>query len=74
MRKVGNRLAVKAPVTKLAQSIPQPESPPPRAPIPKPSAHAGGTGTFTCSICRKSFNSKDELELHIETDHKARRR
>lgn len=27
-------------------------------------------GTFTCSVCGKSFNTQSELDLHTSTAHK----
>ena len=30
----------------------------------------GNGGRFVCKICKKSFNSKVELEMHVESLHK----
>jgi hypothetical protein len=55
--------------------LPNPERPQPRTPVPE-NAQASASedkGKYVCQKCKKSFNSKDELELHIETAHKARK-
>ncbi len=31
----------------------------------------GGDGRFVCQICKKSFNSKVMLEMHVESLHEA---
>jgi hypothetical protein len=46
-----------------------PEKAPPNVPIPGEPTVEGGTDLFICEICGKVFNSKDELQLHIQTDH-----
>jgi hypothetical protein len=47
---------------------PHPERPPPNVPIPgEPSG--GETGAFVCKKCGKTFNSKDELQVHMKMDH-----
>lgn len=48
---------------------PHPERPPPNVPIPGEPTVEGGTDLFICEICGKVFNSKDELQLHLQTDH-----
>jgi hypothetical protein len=58
--------------------IPQPPSPhpeklPSKVPIPGEPTPSG-SGIFQCKICGKKFNSKDELELHIKTDHELMRK
>ncbi len=60
---------------------PRPERPPPEIPNPEPEPQpeektkVGGdvAEAFKCQKCGKTFNSKDELDLHIETDHKSRK-
>jgi hypothetical protein len=54
---------------------PNPERSPPLNPNPEETPTSAGSSTenYVCQICKKSFNSKDELELHIETDHKTRK-
>jgi len=34
----------------------------------------GDGGRFVCQTCKKSFNSKVELEMHIESQHEATNR
>jgi len=46
-----------------------PEKAPPNVPIPGEPTVEGGTDLFICEICGKVFNSKDELQLHLHTDH-----
>jgi len=46
-----------------------PEKAPPNIPIPGEPTVEGGTDLFICEVCGKVFNSKDELQLHILTDH-----
>ncbi len=49
---------------------PHPEKMPPKIPIPgEPSS--GEVSVFICKICGKHYDSKEELELHIKTDHKS---
>lgn len=53
-----------------APNIPQPN---PVGP-PSPEAAAGDDRVaYVCPKCKKVFNSKDELELHMETDHQSRK-
>ena len=33
----------------------------------------GEGGRFVCQICKKSFNSKVELDMHVESLHQARK-
>jgi len=54
-------------------SGPSPGEPPPNIPIPGEPSIGGEDALFTCKICGKSFNSKDELELHKKTDHPDRK-
>jgi hypothetical protein len=46
-----------------------PEKAPPNVPIPGEPTVEGGTDLFICEVCGKVFNSKDELQLHLQTDH-----
>ena len=48
-----------------------PERPPPNVPIPGEPSGGGEAGAFVCKICCKSFNSKDELRVHVKMDHKS---
>jgi Zinc-finger of C2H2 type len=34
----------------------------------------GEGGRFVCQICKKSFNSKAELDMHVESLHEATKR
>jgi hypothetical protein len=34
----------------------------------------GEGGRFECRICKKSFNSKVELEMHVESLHETKKR
>jgi len=59
---------------------PRPEMPPPQIPNPEPTPKPKGETisgdkleAYKCKICGKTFDSKDELELHIKTDHKSRK-
>jgi hypothetical protein len=47
---------------------PHPEKPPPNIPIPGDNV-LEGVGSFVCKKCGKTFNSKNELKLHMQTDH-----
>ncbi len=49
---------------------PHPEKPPPNVPIPG-EASSGEVSVFICKICGKHYDSKEELELHMKTDHKS---
>jgi transposase-like protein len=51
------------------------ERPTPKTPVPENAQTSTGDkqGKYVCQKCKKSFNSKDELELHIETLHKTRK-
>jgi hypothetical protein len=51
-----------------------PGGPPPNIPIPGEPTIGGESELSSCKICGKSFNSKDELELHIKTDHSDRKK
>jgi transposase-like protein len=46
-----------------------------KTPVPENAQTSTGDkqGKYVCQKCKKSFNSKDELELHIETLHKTRK-
>jgi hypothetical protein len=33
----------------------------------------GEGGNFVCQICAKSFNSKTELDMHVESQHKPKK-
>jgi hypothetical protein len=51
---------------------PHPERPPPNVPIPGEPTAGNSEVAYTCPVCKKVFNSEDELQLHMETDHKSR--
>ena len=53
---------------------PHPERPPPNVPIPGEPSGGGETGAFVCKICGKSFNSKNELKLHMKMDRPTEKR
>jgi len=60
----------------LSPNIPQ--SKPKRLPLStslpdNAQAASSITDDYVCPKCKKSFNSKDELELHMETNHKSRK-
>ncbi len=58
------------------ESIPQmptspehPERPPRNIPIPGEPTFSVEERKYKCKKCGKVFNSKEELQVHVETDH-----
>ncbi len=48
---------------------PSPNTPLPKVPIPGQLGVAGEREAFKCKICGENFNSKEELDVHLKTDH-----
>jgi hypothetical protein len=44
---------------------------PPAPPSPPPPAPLVSISEFTCELCGKTFKTKDELMLHVETEHQS---
>ncbi|MGD6852527.1 MAG: C2H2-type zinc finger protein [Candidatus Bathyarchaeia archaeon] len=52
-----------------APTSPPPMPPPEPSPPSPPPMSSPAPRKFTCQVCGKVFNSKEELTLHIETVH-----
>ncbi len=63
------RLALKAVLTLFSLPGPSPNTPLPKVPIPGELGVAGEREAFKCKICGQNFNSKEELDVHLKTDH-----
>jgi hypothetical protein len=64
----------KKPVEPVEDNIAAPPPmPPPEPPIPPspPPLNTAAPTKFTCQVCGKVFNSKEELTLHIQTVHQS---
>ncbi len=63
------RLTKKTLSTLLSLPGPSPNTPLPKVPIPGELGVAGEREAFKCKICGENFNSKEELDTHMKTDH-----
>ncbi|HLN45979.1 MAG: C2H2-type zinc finger protein [Chloroflexota bacterium] len=62
-------LALKTVLPLLSLPGPSPNTPLPKVPIPGEVGVAGEREAFKCKTCGAIFNSKEELDLHMKTDH-----
>ncbi len=51
---------------------PPPDYPPsPPNPPPPPPLDTENVSKFTCQTCGKTFNTREELAMHVETEHQS---